>query len=132
MQLAGIWREDIAKNIAEYSIDGKSLDDLAQRMWSGDLKDLRINYEKALDNVEKLKDVQGVRKFLDGYKKRILELTGGDTELFNSVATGKYKNIDVRSWDRRKTENVKQIIKGIENMLKHLQIDLLQFLHLMN
>ena len=118
MQLAGIWREDIAKNIAEYSIDGKSLDDLAQRMWSGDLKDLRINYEKALDNVEELTDVQGVRKFLDGYKKRILELTGGDTELFNSVATGKYKNIDVRSWDRRKTENVKQIIKGIENMIK--------------
>ncbi len=46
------------------------------------------------------------------------EITGNDKELFESIFTGVYKNIDVRSWDRRKTENMKSITKGIENMIK--------------
>ena len=118
IQMAGIWQNDIAKNIADYTINGKSFDELAERMWSGDLKQLRINYENALTDVAPLKNVEGVRNFIDGYKKRLSEITGNDKELFESIFTGVYKNIDVRSWDRRKTENMKSITKGIENMIK--------------
>lgn len=53
--MAGIWQNDIAKNIADYTINGKSFDELAERMWSGDLKQLRINYENALTDVAPLK-----------------------------------------------------------------------------
>jgi|DEB0MinimDraft_10_1074344.scaffolds.fasta_scaffold03606_3 hypothetical protein len=118
IQLAGIWREDIAQNIADYTVNAKSLDELAERMWNGDLKDVRLNYEKALDRVERPTSIEGVKEFINGYKQRINELTGGDIELLESIATGKYKGIDVRSWDRRKTDNVKVIMNGIENMLK--------------
>lgn len=118
IQLAGIWREDIAQNIADYTVNAKSLDELAERMWNGDLKDVRLNYEKALDRVERPTSIEGVKQFINGYKQRINELTGGDIELLESIATGKYKGIDVRSWDRRKTDNVKVIMKGIQNMLK--------------
>ena len=118
IQLAGIWREDIAQNIAEYTVNGKSLDDLAKRMWNGDLKDVRLNYEKALDRVERPTNIEGVKQFINGYKQRITELTGGDLELLDSIATGIYKGINVRSWDRRKTDNVKVIINGIQDMLK--------------
>jgi hypothetical protein len=118
IQLAGIWREDIAQNIADYTVNAKSLDELAERMWNGDLKDVRLNYEKALDRVERPTSIEGVKQFINGYKQRINELTGGDLELIESIATGKYKGIDVRSWDRRKTDNVKVIMDGIQNMLK--------------
>ena len=118
IQLAGIWREDIAQNIADYTVNAKSLDELAERMWNGDLKDVRLNYEKALDRVERPTSIEGVKQFINGYKQRINELTGGDIELLESIATGKYKGIDVRSWDRRKTDNVKVIMNGIQNMLK--------------
>jgi len=118
IQLAGIWRNDIAENIASYTVEGKSFDELSERLWSGDLKNLRIDYEKALDRAERLTSVEDVKSFLNGYKQRIVELTGGDIELLDSIATGTYKGIDVKSWDRRKTENVKVIMDGIEDMLR--------------
>ena len=118
IQLAGIWRDDIAQNIADYTVNGKSLDELAQRMWNGDLKDIRLNYEKALDRVDRPTNIEGVKQFINGNKQRITELTGGDIELLESIATGTYKGINVRSWDRRKTDNVKVIMDGIQNMLK--------------
>ena len=118
IQLAGIWREPIAQNIAETISKSKSFDDLVERFWSGDLKKTRIAYENTLDRVDKFTNKEGAKKFLEGYNQRILELTGGDTELIESIATGFYKNIDVRSWDRHKTANSKKIIDGIKNMMK--------------
>lgn len=96
IQLAGIWRNDIAENIASYTVEGKSFDELSERLWSGDLKNLRIDYEKALDRAERLTSVEDVKSFLNGYKQRIVELTGGDIELLDSIATGTYKGIDVK------------------------------------
>ena len=53
-----------------------------------------------------------------GLQNHINYLTGGNTELIESFATGVYKGINMRNLNRRASENLKEVTKGIEKMLK--------------
>ena len=119
IQYSGMWQDDITQLLSDYTVNNKSLDELAERFWNGDKKDLWDDYLISLDADEVTTSAKEVLQELQAYQNHILNLTGGNSELLESFITGVYKNVDMRSFDRKRSENIKAVTDGIEEMLRN-------------
>jgi hypothetical protein len=118
IQFSGMWQDDITQLVSDYTVNNKSLNELADRFWSGDKKELWDDYLVSLDADEVTTSAKEVLQELQAYQNHILNLTGGNSELLESFITGVYKKVDMRSFDRKRTENIKAVTEGIEDMLR--------------
>ena len=119
IQYSNMWQDDITKLLAEYTTQNKPLKELAERFWNGDQKNLWNDYIASLDETDIVTEsLDDVLKELQAYQDHVISLTGGNRELLESFVTGKYKNIDMRSFDRKRSENIKTVTDGIEDMLR--------------
>ena len=119
IQFSGMWQDDITQLVSDYTVNNKSLDELADRFWTGDKKDLWDDYLVSLDADEVTTNAKEVLQELQAYQNHILNLTGGNSELLESFITGVYKKVDMRSFDRKRSENIKAVTDGIEDMLRN-------------
>ena len=118
IQYSGMWQDDITQLAADYLINNKSIKELAERFWTGDKKELWKNFIRTLEADIMPRNLNDIQNEIKGLQNHINYLTGGNTELIESFATGVYKGIDMKSLNRRASENLKEVTKGIEKMLK--------------
>ncbi len=118
IQYSGMWQDEITQLAADYLINNKSIKELAERFWTGDKKELWKNFIRTLEADIMPRNLNDIQNEIKGLQNHINYLTGGNTELIESFATGVYKGIDMKSLNRRASENLKEVTKGIEKMLK--------------
>ena len=118
IQYSGMWQDDITKDLADYMVNNKSMRELAERFWNGDKQKQWQDYIISLDADVVPTNVDEVLQELTAYQSHIISLSGGNKELLESFSTGVYKNINMRSYDRRLTENLAVVKKGIKEMIE--------------
>ena len=118
IQYAAIYSNEISQLVADYTINNKSLRELAERFYSGDKKQLWDDFTSTLIADEVPETLDDALLEIKALQEQLITLTGGNTEFLESFATRIYRNVDLNSLARRTTENSKIITNGIEEMLR--------------
>tara|TARA_Y100000361_G_scaffold132936_1_gene130785 strand:- start:4175 stop:9172 length:4998 start_codon:yes stop_codon:yes gene_type:complete len=121
IQYNNLAKEDLAKEIADALSNNKSLDDIKNAFWQGDLQQTRERltklYELGNVNRKALLTKFGSDEYINSYAKLIGETVGYDKKLLNGIATGMLDDVDITSFARFENANKTKIKNSIKEML---------------